>query len=67
MLSRLVVMFALLSGAQAGWAEQKDPCSRTSSVSDVQFTISTKDGRTVFEEGEIIPLVLSFTSTTKGR
>ena len=49
------------------WAAEKDPCSLVSSAPDVQLTVALKDGRSVFQEGEIIPLVLSFTSTAKNR
>src|SRR5215467_6030962 len=66
-LSTRTIAFALLLLAQPIWAAQNDPCSSASSVSDVHFSLALKDGRTVFQEGEIIPLVLSFTSTTKNR
>ncbi len=60
-----VFVSALLLFAELGWAEEKDPCSAASSVSDVQLTLSLKDGQSVFEQGEIIPLVLTFTATTE--
>ncbi len=53
--------------AQLAWAAGNEPCSAAASVSDVHFSLALKDNRTVFQEGEIIPLVLSFTSTTKNR
>ena len=33
----------------------------------MRFSLALKDDRAIFQEGEIIPLVLSFTSTTKNR
>jgi hypothetical protein len=48
-------------------AAQSDPCSAASTVRDVRFALALKDGRSVFQEGEIIPLVLSFTSSAKNR
>ena len=53
--------------ASACFAVQPDPCSSTSAVSDVQFTIALRSAPAIFQAGEIIPLTLSFTSTTKGR
>src|SRR2546426_4132794 len=67
MLSRTTIACAVLLLTKPGWAAQNDPCSAASSVSDVRFALALKDGRAVFQEGEIIPLVLSFTSTTKNR
>jgi hypothetical protein len=61
------ISFVLLLMAVPSWAAEKDPCSTASSVSDVRFSLALKDDRAVFQEGEIIPLVLSFTSTTKSR
>ena len=58
--------FAALLLAAPGWAAQDDPCS-SASTSDVRLTLAVKDGRAVFQKGEIIPLVLSFTSTAKDR
>jgi hypothetical protein len=48
-------------------ADQPDTCSATSSVADVQFTLSLKDHGPVFQLGEIVPLELAFTSSTKDR
>jgi hypothetical protein len=67
LLSTRTIAFALLLLAQPIWAAENDPCSATASVSDVHFSLALKDGHTAFQEGEIIPLVLSFTSTTKNR
>ncbi len=57
----------LLTLAGTALAAPPDPCAAASSVSDVRFTLAVKDRRTVFQEGEIIPLVLSFASTVKNR
>lgn len=67
MLRTRTLVFALLLLFKPTWAAEKDPCTATSSVSDVRFALALKDDRAVFQEGEIIPLVLSFTSTTKNR
>jgi hypothetical protein len=60
-------VFALLFLAVPAWAVEDDPCSQSSSVSDVTLLLSLTDSQNVFQEGEIIPLVLSFTSTAKKR
>jgi hypothetical protein len=64
--SRTTIVFALLLLGNLSWAAQNDPCATASSASEVRFELELK-GRTVFQEGEIIPLVLSFTSTAKKR
>jgi hypothetical protein len=64
---RTTIAFGLLFLARLGWPAQSDPCSETSSVPDVRFALALKDGRAVFQEGEIIPLALSFTTTAKKR
>jgi hypothetical protein len=46
---------------------QSDPCSASSSVPGVTFTLAVKDNRSTFQQGEIVPLVLSFTSSAKDR
>ncbi len=66
-LNRAALAFALLSPGAPAWATDNDPCDATSSASDVHFTLALKDNRTVFREGEKIPLVLSFTTTAKNR
>lgn len=48
-------------------AEPPDPCSAASSVSDVRLTLDTKDHRIRFQQGEIVPLVLLFSSSTSHR
>jgi len=59
--------FAALFLVEALWAAPNDPCSAVSSASDLRLTLALKDGRAIFEDGEIIPLVLSFTSPTENR
>jgi hypothetical protein len=61
------IALASLLVALPGWAVQDNPCLAPSSVSDVQVSLAFKGERAVFQEGEIIPLVLSFTSTAKNR
>lgn len=65
---RLVAIALMLSGV-AAFGSSGDPCSLapTVTVNDVQVSIAIGDGRTSFREGEIIPLVLSFTSTADKR
>jgi len=58
---------ALLLVGTAAFGSPPDPCSLTSSVADAGVTIAIPDGRTSFQEGEIIPLALSFTSTAEKR
>src|SRR5258708_28453567 len=65
LLSRTTIALALLFLVAPICAAENGPCSVTSSVSDVQLTLAVKGNRTVFQEGEIIPLVMSFTSTAK--
>jgi len=48
-------------------AEKHDPCAVAQTASDVRFTISLKSAGSVFQQGEIIPLELSFTASTKSR
>src|SRR2546427_2977161 len=67
MSSRTTVAFAVFLLTNPAWAAQEDPCSATSSARDVRLALALKDGRTVFLEGEVVPLVLSFTSPTKHR
>jgi hypothetical protein len=65
--TRSAIALAVLFLARPAWVAQNDPCSAARSPADVRFTLAQKDGRSVFEDGEIIPLVLSFTSTTAHR
>ena len=65
---RLVLITVLLIGCSLAAAQPREPCSLTSStVTDAKLTLSIPGGRTSFREGEIIPLVLSFTSTADKR
>jgi hypothetical protein len=65
---RLVAFITvLLTGCSLATARPPEPCSLTSTVTDAKLTLSIPDGRTSFREGEIIPLVLSFTSTADKR
>ena len=57
----------LLIGSTVVAARPPDPCSLISTVTDAKLTLSTQESRTAFREGEIIPLVLSFTSTVEKR
>src|ERR1700685_1048415 len=59
---RIVALAILLIGTVAR-AASPDPCSLSSTVADSKVTIAIPDGRISFQEGEIIPLVLTFTST----
>jgi len=65
-IARMLLLGLALNGATAS-AKDNDPCLQKPTVDDVQFTLSLKDSRTVYQEGEIIPLVLSFTSSAKSR
>jgi hypothetical protein len=64
------IAFAFLLTAPC-LAAQVNPCGISPSTSDsasgVQFTIAIKADRASFQEGEIIPLSLSFASTEKNR
>lgn len=65
---RLVAFIAvLLLGCSLATARPADQCSLTSTVTDAKLTLSIPDGRASFLEGEIVPLVLSFTSTANKR
>jgi hypothetical protein len=64
---RLPACIALLLAAKATIALSSDRCSVTSTVTDAKVMLSILGGRTSFHEGEIIPLVLSFTSTADKR
>jgi hypothetical protein len=64
---RRAAAIALLLFSTAAFGAPRDPCSLTSTVTDAKVTIAIPAGRTSFREGEIIPLVLSFTSTADKR
>ena len=61
MLGAAVVLTLL---ASVCLADDRDPCSAESSVSDVQFTLALNGGQSVFHEGEIIPLRLAFSTVS---
>jgi hypothetical protein len=64
---RRFAAIALLFVGKAAFGSPPDPCSLTSTVTDAEVTIAIPDGRSSFREGEVIPLVLSFTSTADKR
>ena len=64
---RRVAAIALLFASTSAFGASPDPCSLSSTVTDVKVTIAIPDGRSSFREGEIIPLALSFTSTADKR
>ena len=65
---RLVAFITvLLMGCSLATARPPDPCSLTSTVTDAKLTLSIPDGRKSFREGEIIPVMLSFTSAADKR
>jgi hypothetical protein len=57
----------LLTACSLATARPPDRCLLTSTVTDAKVALSIPDGRKSFREGEIIPLVLSFTSTVGNR
>lgn len=58
--SRLALILSLLLPP---WlAAQEDPCSRAISPGDVHLALSVSGGKTVFQQGEIILVDLSFTA-----
>jgi len=61
------ILLLAISSLTAQPAAQRDPCSVSASVPDATFTLAIKDNRSDFQQGEIIPLVLSFTSSAKDR
>ena len=65
--SRIAIVFALLLLPGLACAAPPDPCSAASSAPGVGFALALKDGRSVFQAGEIIPLTLSFTSAAPKR
>ena len=48
-------------------AAEVNPCSASFSASNVKLEIILKSDHAVFEQGEIIPLSLSFTAKTPGQ
>ena len=64
---RILALGFWLASAPAWAAGQNDPCAASSSTSDVQFDLALKDHGSIFRQGEIVPLTLSFSSSVKGR
>jgi len=64
---RQLVLIAVLFGGTAAFGAPPDPCSLSSTATDAKVAIALSEGRSTFREGEIIPLVLSFTSTAHNR
>ena len=64
---RRAPFIAVLVVGTAAFGSPADPCSLSSAVTDAKVSVAISNGRTSFREGEIIPLVLSFTSTTDKR
>ncbi len=64
---RWLAFAPILLAATAAFGSSSDPCSLASSVTDAKLNIAIPDGRTSFLDGDIIPLVLSFTSTADKR
>lgn len=62
-----LVLLLAIPGAHAQPAKQMDPCSASSSVPDVTFSLAIKGDRSEFQQGEIIPLILTFTSSAGNR
>jgi len=48
-------------------ASSVDLCAAASATPDVKLAVAISDGRSSFQQGEIIPLSLKFISTAKGR
>jgi len=64
---RIAAAIVLLLTGKTAFGLPPDPCSLTSTVTDTKFSVLIPNGRTSFRKGEIIPLVLSFTSTAVKR
>jgi len=63
----LFLLAILVAGTNRAWAADNDACSVQPSSSDVRFALALKDHSPVFQQGEIIPLVLTFTAAIKNR
>src|ERR1035438_6213279 len=63
--SRFIGFLFLL--AIPSFAAEPDLCAASSSTADVKLSLALKDGQSIFQQGEIIPLNLTFNSTAKGR
>jgi hypothetical protein len=66
-MSRFRVLGFLLLVATPCVAAPVDLCAEASAASDVKLALAISDGRSSFQQGEIIPLSLKFTSTATGR
>jgi hypothetical protein len=66
-LHRIAAAVIVLFAGTAVFGSTPDPCSLTSTVPDAKVTVGISNGQTSFREGEVIPLVLSFTSTAAKR
>ena len=64
---RYLAVLGLLLIGRATLASPPDQCSLDSTATDARVTIALADGRSTFREGEIIHLVLSFSSTAEKR
>ena len=64
---RPIIFVALLFVSTAMYSAVSDPCALTASIKDAGLQISIANGKSTFREGEIIPLILSFTSTAHKR
>lgn len=67
MRSPIAALAVLLPWIPLAAQPMQDPCSAASTPADVQFTLAIDNHAAVFHAGEIIPLTLSFSSTTPGR
>jgi hypothetical protein len=67
MAMRRFSLMTVLLATKAAFCSPPDACSLTSTVTDAKLALSFADARTSYREGEIIPLVLSFTSTVDKR
>ncbi len=66
-LAACMVSLALPLSAQPAAAEKSDPCAAAVTAPGVHFELALRDHGATFQQGEIIPLALSFTSETKDR
>jgi hypothetical protein len=64
---RIAAATVLVIAGTAAFGLPPDPCSLISTVTDAEVHVAISNGRTSFREGEIIPLVLSFTSSADKR
>src|SRR5215471_11113428 len=63
----IIALVLLLAPYLSAAAAKHDPCATTQAASDIRFTIALKSHGPIFQQGEIVPLELSFSSTTKKR